>query len=37
MAFAVLVEMINMRLRRHSTRPAELIASMAESDDRSAR
>jgi len=37
MAFAVLVEMINMRLRRHSTRPVELIASMAESDDRSAR
>jgi predicted tellurium resistance membrane protein TerC len=30
MAFAVIVEMINLRLRRHSSRPAELIASIAD-------
>ena len=30
MAFAVVVEMINMRLRVRSTRPADLIASMSE-------
>jgi predicted tellurium resistance membrane protein TerC len=30
MAFAVIVEMINMRLCVRSTRPAELIASMSE-------
>jgi predicted tellurium resistance membrane protein TerC len=33
MAFAVVVEMINMRLRRQSSRPAELVASIAGSDD----
>jgi predicted tellurium resistance membrane protein TerC len=32
MAFSVIVEMINLRLRRHSSRPADLIASIA--DDR---
>lgn len=34
MAFAVIVEMINMRLRARSTRPAALIASMSESSNR---
>jgi predicted tellurium resistance membrane protein TerC len=30
MAFSVIVEMINLRLRRHSSRPADLIASIAD-------
>ena len=30
MAFSVIVEMINLRLRRHSSRPADLIASMGD-------
>ncbi len=30
MAFAVIVEMVNLRLRRHSSRPADLIASIAD-------
>ncbi len=33
MAFAVIVEMLNLRLRKRSARPAELIASMASDDD----
>lgn len=33
MAFSVIVEMLNLRLRKRSTRPAELIASMAEDED----
>ena len=32
MAFSVIVEMLNIRLRRRSSRPAELIASLAEED-----
>jgi predicted tellurium resistance membrane protein TerC len=30
MAFSVIVEMINLRLRRHSSRPADLIASIGD-------
>ena len=33
MAFAVVVEMVNMRLRPHSARPADLVASIASGDD----
>lgn len=33
MAFSVVVEMLNLRLRRRSARPAELIASIAEDED----
>ncbi len=33
MAFSVIVEMLNLRLRKRSSRPAELIASMAEDED----
>ena len=33
MAFSVLVEMLNLRLRKRSTRPAELIASIAEDEE----
>lgn len=33
MAFSVIVEMLNLRLRKRSTRPAELIASIAEDED----
>ncbi len=32
MAFSVIVEMLNLRLRKRSTRPAELIASIAEEE-----
>lgn len=32
MAFSVVVEMLNIRLRKRSSRPAELIASLAEDD-----
>ncbi len=32
MAFSVIVEMLNIRLRKRSTRPAELVASLAEED-----
>lgn len=32
MAFSVIVEMLNLRLRKRSTRPAELIASIAEDE-----
>lgn len=32
MAFSVAVEMLNLRMRKRSTRPAELIASLAEED-----
>ncbi len=34
MAFSVVVEMLNIRLRKRSSRPAELIASLAEEDQR---
>lgn len=33
MAFSVVVEMLNLRMRARSTRPVELIASLAEEDD----
>ncbi len=33
MAFSVLVEMLNLRLRKRSTRPAELIASIADEEE----
>ena len=33
MAFSVIVEMLNLRLRKRSTRPAELIASIAEDEE----
>ncbi len=33
MAFSVIVEMLNLRLRKGSTRPAELIASIADDDE----
>ncbi len=33
MAFSVIVEMLNLRLRKRSTRPAELIASIAEGEE----
>ncbi len=33
MAFSVIVEMLNLRLRKRSTRPAELIASIAEEEE----
>ncbi len=33
MAFSVVVEMLNIRLRKRSTRPAELVASLAEDND----
>ncbi len=33
MAFSVVVEMLNLRLRKRSARPAELIASIAEDED----
>lgn len=34
MAFSVLVEMLNLRMRKRSTRPADLIASIADQDDK---
>ncbi len=37
MAFSVVVEMLNIRLRRRSTRPAELVASLAEDNDETRR
>ena len=33
MAFSVVVEMLNLRMRKRSTRPAELIASLADEDE----
>ncbi len=33
MAFSVVVEMLNLRMRKRSTRPAELIASLADDQD----
>lgn len=33
MAFSVIVEMLNLRLRKRSTRPAELIASIVDDDE----
>jgi predicted tellurium resistance membrane protein TerC len=33
MAFSVCVEMLNLRLRKRSTRPVDLIASIANRDD----
>jgi predicted tellurium resistance membrane protein TerC len=33
MTFAVIVEMLNLRMRKRSARPADLIASLAEPDD----
>jgi predicted tellurium resistance membrane protein TerC len=32
MAFSMIVEMLNIRMRKHSSRPAELIASLAEDE-----
>ena len=34
MVFSVAVEMLNLRMRKRSARPVDLIASLAESDDK---
>jgi predicted tellurium resistance membrane protein TerC len=34
MAFSVAVEMLNLRMRKRSARPVDLIASLVESDDK---